>query len=76
MPPTETLTLPAGLAFDATARRLQVTPAAAATMTYTYTLRATDVNESTATRDFTVTVEANPLTFGTATVAAARHPPN
>ncbi len=69
------LTLPAGLAFAAATRRLQGTPGAAAAAA-TYTLTVTDVNGSTATQDFALTVAANPLTFGTATVAAARHPLN
>ena len=69
------LTLPAGLAFAAATRRLQGMPGAAAAAA-TYTLTVTDVNGSTATRDFTLTVEDNPLTFGTATVAAQRYPLN
>ncbi len=69
------LTLPTGLSFAAATRRLQGTPGAAAPAA-TYTLTVTDVNGSTATRDFALTVAANPLTFGTATVALQRYPLN
>ena len=40
------------------------------------TVTAAGANESAATRTFTVTVEANPLTFGGATVASVRYPLN
>ncbi len=73
--PATDLTLPAGLAFAAATRRLQGTPGAAAAAA-TYTLTVTDVNGSTATRDFTLTVAANPLTFGETTVALQRYPLN
>lgn len=61
-------TLPGEMQFDAMTRRRQGTAAAA-----TYTLQATDVNGSTATQTFLVTVEGNPLTFGGATVEPVRH---
>ncbi len=73
--PATDLTLPAGLAFAAATRRLQGTPGAAAAAA-TYTLTVTDVNGSTATRDFTVTVAANPLPGFTAAVPFMRHPLN
>lgn len=60
--------LPAGMQFDVTMRRLQETPREAAAAA-TYTLTATDVNGSTDTATFAVTVKANPLTFSGATVA-------
>ena len=74
--PATDLTLPAGLAFAAETRRLQGTPGAAATAA-TYRLTVTDVNGSTATQDFTLTVAANPnrLRFE-ATVASQTYPLN
>ncbi len=74
--PATDLTLPTGLAFAAETRRLQGTPGAAATAA-TYTLTVTDVNGSTATRDFALTVAANPnrLRFE-ATVASQTYPLN
>ncbi len=74
--PATDLTLPTGLAFAAETRRLQGTPGAAATAA-TYRLTVTDVNESTATRDFALTVAANPnrLRFE-ATVASQTYPLN
>ncbi len=69
------LMLPAGLSFDGTTRRLQGTPRAeAAAATYTYTV--TDADAATPPRTFTLTVAANPLTFGTATVALQQYPLN
>ncbi len=73
--PATDLTLPTGLAFAAETRRLQGTPGAAATAA-TYRLTVTDVNGSTATRDFTVTVAANPLPGFAAAVPFMRHPLN
>ena len=69
------LTLPAGLAFAAATRRLQGTPGAAAAVA-TYTLTVTDVNGSTATQDFAVTVADNPLPGFAAAVPFMRHPLN
>ena len=70
------LTLPAGLAFAAATRRLQGTPGAAAAAA-TYTLTVTDVNGSTATQTFALTVAANPnrLRFE-ATLASQTYPLN
>ena len=73
--PATDLTLPAGLAFAATTRRLQGTPGAAAAAA-TYRLTVTDVNGSTATRDFTLTVADNPLPGFAAAVPFRRHPLN
>ena len=72
------LTLPAGLTFDATTRRLQGTPrAAAAAATYTYTVTDADGDAATPPRTFTLTVEPNPnrLRFE-ATVASQTYPLN
>ena len=69
------LTLPAGLAFAAATRRLQGTPGAAAAAA-TYTLTVTDVNGSTATQTFALTVAANPLPGFAAAVPFMRHPLN
>ena len=73
--PATDLTLPAGLTFEAATRRLRGTPQMAATAA-TYRLTATDADGDAAPQDFTVTVAANPLTFGTATVQTERHPLN
>ena len=73
--PATDLTLPAGLAFAAATRRLQGTPGAAAAAA-TYRLTVTDVNGSTATQDFTLTVAANPLPGFAAAVPFMRHPLN
>ena len=69
------LTLPAGLGFAAAPRRLQGTPGAAAPAA-TYTLTVTDVNGSTATQAFALTVAANPLPGFAAAVPFMRHPLN
>ncbi len=73
--PATDLTLPAGLAFAAETRRLQGTPGAAAAAA-TYTLTVTDVNGSTATQTFALTVADNPLPGFTAAVPFMRHPLN
>ncbi len=72
--PATDLTLPTGLAFAAATRRLQGTPGAAAAATYTLTV--TDVNGSTATRDFALTVADNPLPGFVDPVPFTRHPLN
>ena len=69
------LTLPAGLAFAAATRRLQGTPGAAAAAA-TYRLTVTDVNGSTATQDFALTVADNPLPGFEDPVPFMRHPLN
>ena len=63
--------MPARLSFDPITRQLRGTQATA-----TYTLMATDVNGSTASATFTLTVEANPLPGFGDMVVPMRYPLN